>query len=232
MAVDVDSCFILDQLMSARLKPDEPLPRLAAADTTALKLVIPDSLVMTDLDQQVRVTFERAVESLRIAGLDIQQASMPVLEHCNEFFLERPVVAREVWQHHRSMLEQHLDEYDPFVGHRIAAGADISDEEQQGRYQERQQIVDSFKQQFAGLGADALLYPTVACVPPPIAETDDEGNARRVNLRCLRNTATVTFEITGDGPLPNTPPTARDDAYGTDYEGETVLDNDSDEERS
>jgi aspartyl-tRNA(Asn)/glutamyl-tRNA(Gln) amidotransferase subunit A len=43
------------------------------------------------------------------------------------------------------------------------------------------------------LQADALLYPTVACVPPAISETDDEYNARRVNLRCLRNTATVNY---------------------------------------
>jgi aspartyl-tRNA(Asn)/glutamyl-tRNA(Gln) amidotransferase subunit A len=30
-------------------------------------------------------------------------------------------------------------------------------------------------------------------VPPAIAETEDEDNARRVNLRCLRNTATVNY---------------------------------------
>ena len=30
-------------------------------------------------------------------------------------------------------------------------------------------------------------------MPPAIAETDDEDNARRVNLRCLRNTATVNY---------------------------------------
>jgi aspartyl-tRNA(Asn)/glutamyl-tRNA(Gln) amidotransferase subunit A len=91
------------------------------------------------------------------------------------------------------MLAQHLDEYDPFVGVRMRAGADISDAEQQQRYAERGQLVGEFDRQYAALQADALLYPTVACVPPAIAETSDADNARQVNLRCLRNTATVNY---------------------------------------
>ena len=193
LAVDVDSCFILDQLMCAQVKPDERLPLLVAADTTALKLVIPEARVMDDLDDEVRVAFERAVEALRVAGVSIRQETMPVLDRCDDFFRERPVVVHEVWQHHREMLEQHLDEYDPFVGQRMAAGAEISLTQQQSRYRERIQLVASFNQQFESMQSDALLYPSVACIPPAIAETEDEDNARRINLRCLRNTATVNY---------------------------------------
>ena len=91
------------------------------------------------------------------------------------------------------MLEQHLDEYDPFVGVRMRTGADISDAEQRQRFADRSRLVSVFEQQFAALQADALLYPTVTCVPPAIAETGDAENARQVNLRCLRNTATVNY---------------------------------------
>jgi len=193
LAVDVDSCFILDQLMCAQVKPDDRLPLLVAADTAALKLIIPQARVIEDLDDQVRTAFERAVETLRAAGVSIQQAAMPVLDQCDDLFRERPVVIHEVWQHHREMLEQHLDQYDPFVGLRMSAGAEISAEEQQSRYRERNELVAAFNQQFDSLQADALLYPSVACVPPAIAETDDEDRARLVNLRCLRNTATVNY---------------------------------------
>jgi aspartyl-tRNA(Asn)/glutamyl-tRNA(Gln) amidotransferase subunit A len=193
IAVDVDSCFILDQLMCGRLRPDDSLPRRLPATPETIKLVIPDARVMADLDEEVRIAFERSVEALGEAGIDIRQAPMPVLDDCDDLFIERPLVVREVWQFHRQMLEQHLDEYDPFVGLRMSAGADISDEEQQARYRGRQQVVDNFNQQFAALNADALLYPTVACIPPAISETEDDDNARRVNLRCLRNTATVNY---------------------------------------
>jgi aspartyl-tRNA(Asn)/glutamyl-tRNA(Gln) amidotransferase subunit A len=193
IAVDVDSCFILDQLMCAQLKPDDRLPLLTAADTTKLKLVIPQARVMEDLDDEVQAAFERAVEVLRSAGVKIQRTAMPVLDHCDDFFLERPVVVQEVWLHHREMLAQHLDEYDPFVGQRMIAGAEISATEQHSRYRERIELVTAFNRQFESLQADALLYPSVACIPPALAETDDEDNARRVNLRCLRNTATVNY---------------------------------------
>lgn len=163
LAPDVDSCFILDQLMCAGIKPDADLPRLQPARLETLKLVVPDARVMTDLDAAVTTAFER------------------------------PVVVYEVWQQHREMLERHLDEYDPFVGSRMSAGADISESEQQRRYCERSEIISEFESQFARLEADALLYPTVACVPPKIAETEDDAAARRVNLRCLRNTATVNY---------------------------------------
>ncbi len=193
IAVDVDSCFILDQLMCGKLPPSNTLPALQPAELKTLKLSIPGARVMEDLDDEVRVAFERSVELLSAAGVSIRETPMPVLDHCDDFFIERPIVVYEVWQHHREMLEQYLDEYDPFVGLRISAGAEISAEEQQRRYGEREQIVNTFNKQFESLQVDALLYPSVACIPPAIAETDDEDNARRVNLRCLRNTATVNY---------------------------------------
>jgi aspartyl-tRNA(Asn)/glutamyl-tRNA(Gln) amidotransferase subunit A len=193
LAVDVDSCFILDQLMCGKLPPSNTLPALQPAQLKTMKLVIPGARVMEDLDDEVRLAFERSVEVLAAAGASIQETPMPVLDHCDDFFIERPIVVYEVWLHHREMLEQHLEEYDPFVGSRMSAGAEISAEEQQRRYREREQIVDTYNRQFESLQVDALLYPSVACIPPAIAETDDEDNARRVNLRCLRNTATVNY---------------------------------------
>lgn len=195
IAIDVDSCYILDQLMCGRAKPEDELPRLPAAKLGELSLVIPEARVMELLDAEVQEAFERALETLASAGVSIRRAPLPVLDRCDDFFIERPLVVREVWDHHREMLEQHLDEYDPFVGLRMRAGADISDTEQQSRHAERRQLVAEFEREFAALQADALLYPTVACVPPPISATEDAEQARRVNLRCLRNTATVnTFD--------------------------------------
>jgi aspartyl-tRNA(Asn)/glutamyl-tRNA(Gln) amidotransferase subunit A len=193
IAVDVDSCFILDQLMCGRRQPADDLPHLQPAELDGLALVIPEARVMQALDAEVQVAFERAITALTAAGANIRQAPLPALDHCDDLFIERPVVIREVWDHHRTMLEQHLDEYDPFVGLRMLAGADISDTEQQKRVDERVLLVAEFEQQFAELQADALLYPTVTCIPPAIAETEDAENARLVNLRCLRNTATVNY---------------------------------------
>ncbi len=193
IAVDVDSCFILDQLMSGSAGPEAGLPTQRPAALERLRLVVPDSRVMRDLDPEVATAFDAAVERLERAGAELRHAAMPLLDECDDFFIERPLVIYEVWQHHREMLAAHGDEYDPFVGTRIAAGAEIGDSEQAARLRDRAALVAAFGEAFAALDADALLYPTVACVPPPIAATADDGDARRVNLRCLRNTATVNY---------------------------------------
>ncbi len=193
LAVDVDSCFLLDRLMHGELAADGELPRLRPLASAELRLVVPEAIEMRDLAAEVQKTFEAALQRLEAAGARIATASLPVLDHCDEFFRQRPVVVREVWLHHRQMLAQHGDEYDPFVSQRIAAGADIDDDEQQRRYRERDEIVADFNRAWSELDADALVYPTVACLPPPLAATDDDAEARRINLNCLRNTATVNY---------------------------------------
>jgi aspartyl-tRNA(Asn)/glutamyl-tRNA(Gln) amidotransferase subunit A len=75
----------------------------------------------------------------------------------------------------------------------MSGGAEIGEDEQRRRLAERGRLVEEFGRQFTGLAADSLLYPTVACVPPPIAATEDDEDARRINMRCLRNTATVNY---------------------------------------
>lgn len=193
LALDVDSCFLLDQLMRGALAPEDELPRIRPRGIDGLRLVVPEACVMSGLDPEVEAAFTGALVKLEAAGAVIESAPLPVLDHCDEFFRNRPLVVQEVWQHHRQMLEQHGDEYDPFVSQRILAGADIDAGEQQQRYRERETIVADFLRAYARLDADALLYPTVACIPPPLAATDDETEARQVNLRCLRNTATVNY---------------------------------------
>ena len=193
LANDVDSCFILDQLMCGRVKPTDPLPRLQSTAVESLKLVIPESGVMEGLDGEVQTAFENALVTLRAAGADIHYAPLPVLEQCMEFFATRAIALYEAWQHHREMLDQHGDEYDPFVGVRISSGVNISEQEQQDRYRDIALLGLQFAEQYAQLGADAIIYPTVACVPPAISETEDMDDARAVNLKCLRNTATVNY---------------------------------------
>lgn len=193
IAIDVDSCFILDQLMCRGSQPAHELPRLQPAALQQLRLVVPEARVMQHLDSEVRQSFEGAVEALAARGAQLRRLPLTLLDDCDDLFVERPLVVREAWDRHRDMLQAHFDEYDPFVGQRMRAGVEISDSEQQSRLAARQRLVGEFEQQFAALQADALLYPTVACVPPALEETDDPDNARRVNLRCLRNTATVNY---------------------------------------
>ncbi|MFT5221516.1 MAG: aspartyl-tRNA(Asn)/glutamyl-tRNA(Gln) amidotransferase subunit A [Planctomycetota bacterium] len=193
LAVDVDSCFILDQLMSGQHKPGLALPSIKPRAVDSLRLVIPDGQVMADLDAEVKSDFYRSIEQLADAGANIETVAMPVLDDCIDMFANRAIALYEAYQHHQHLLEKYLDEYDPFVGHRINTGSALSEAEQQERYREKATLIEQFNRQFAKLEADAILYPTVACVPPAISSTDDLEQSRKVNLRCLRNTATANY---------------------------------------
>ncbi|MDJ0779749.1 MAG: amidase family protein [Gammaproteobacteria bacterium] len=193
LAVDVDSCFILDQLMRGTLGVHDELPPLQAQDIAGIRLAVPQDCVMQDLDTEVARDFERTIACLRAAGIRVETVALPILSRCDRFFREKSLVLYEVYQHHRELLQAHGDEYDPFVAQRMRTGADVSEDMQQARYRERNEIVAEFLRDFAALDCDALLYPTVACIPPPIADMADDEHARALNLRCLRNTATVNI---------------------------------------
>ena len=193
IATDVDSCYILDQLMAGKWSATGSLPDLSVREPQSLKLVIPEAGVLDDLDSEVRSAFDLALDCLTESGAQLKTEKMPMIDASIELFYSKAIVLYEAYQHHQVMLEQYGDAYDPFVSQRILAGKMISDDEQQDRYRAKAEVVKLFNQNFRQLDADALLYPTTPSVPPAISETDDPDNARWVNLRCLRNTVTVNY---------------------------------------
>ena len=118
---------------------------------------------------------------------------MEVVDNCAELFSTRPVVPYEAWQHHQPMIEARGDYYDPFVRERARAASQISQQEQQSRYDTKATYIENFNQQFTEEKLDLLVYPTVQCSPPALSEIEDPENMPSVNLRCLRNTATANY---------------------------------------
>ena len=193
MARDLDSCFILDQLMSAATRPADPLPELQARDPASLRLIVPEARVMEDLDDEVKAAFNWSLEQLRDAGAVIVSQAMPVLDQCIDLFNTRAIALYEAYQHHQEMLENHLDEYDPFVSLRLLGGRDISESEQQSRYRDKRDLATGFNQQFDELSGDAIVYPSAAYIPPLVSSAADLEKAKQINLRCLRNTSTANY---------------------------------------
>ena len=193
LANDVDSCFLLDQLMCGNLRPDQILPTIPSCEPEKLKLVVPQCGVLSELDDEVETAFNNALMTLKENGIQIETMKMPAIDEAIEMFASRPVVLHEVFHLHRHMLDTRGELYDPFVYQRMRSGADVSDQEQLDRYHEKAGIIEAFNQQFRATGADALIYPTVSCIPPAISETSTADKMRAVNMRCLRNTATANY---------------------------------------
>ena len=194
LGLDVDSCFLLDQGISGALKPSATqLPQLQLADPKSIRLLVPEGLVLQDLDEEVSEGFTKTINLLKATGVEIIQQPMPVIDDCANLFLKRPIAVYEAWKHHQSMIENHGEEYDPYVSIRIQNGKNVSDEEQARRYADKAILKQRFHEELKNLHIDGVIYPTVACVPPTVESTKDTNNIGAINLRCLRNTATANY---------------------------------------
>jgi aspartyl-tRNA(Asn)/glutamyl-tRNA(Gln) amidotransferase subunit A len=67
----------------------------------------------------------------------------------------------------------------------------VSEEEQQSRYRDKAAIRQEFDEAMSSGGFDAVIYPTTAGIPPKIEDAQVFENTSAINLRCLRNTASV-----------------------------------------
>lgn len=191
LAVDVDSCFLLDQLMQG--KTFDVLPELAPANIQKLRLLMPKSLVIEALDPEVEVAFKRAVEQLEASGAEIIRAPLPALDQCIDMFMNRNTVIYEAWELHRELIGSHGDEFGAYVRSRIESGRSVTEEEQAARYAEKAALIEQVRQELAELEVDAMIYPTVPCIPPLVKDTQDPEKLGPINLRCLRNTSTVNY---------------------------------------
>ncbi len=187
LANTVECCYLLDAAMDGELHP-VPLTAKSAAEVS---LLLPQANVMGDLDSIVSRTFELAVERLRTAGCRIESVAVPALDGLLDIFQTKPLATYEAWLAHRQRIVNHGDEYDPFVRWRIATGADISDDSYQGSLRQRRALIEEFNAAMQGF--DAIIYPTVASVPPRLDEVIELESARAINFRCLRNTGTVNY---------------------------------------
>ena len=211
LAVDLDSCFILDQVITGAYSGAGALPEPQPLDSNNLSLLVPESVVLEDLDDQVKAGFESALGWLEDSGVEIKYRPMPVIDRCVDMFFKRPIVGYEAWQHHQSLIQEYEDEYDPFVSQRLKNSRKVTEQEQQSRYQEKTELGIDFNRVMQQQQADGLIYPTVACVPPTIAEAMVPENTTKINLRCLRNTAAVNYfngcsmslpcNLPGDAPV-------------------------------
>jgi aspartyl-tRNA(Asn)/glutamyl-tRNA(Gln) amidotransferase subunit A len=156
-----------------------------------LRLLLPRSSALEDLDPAVAKAFEAALGALSRAGAQIVERKVPAFDRQAEYFRHGGFAAAEAYSIHRRWAER-FAEYDPRVAKRVVLGKDIAAWE----LVDLGLLRDAFMAEIGELMApfDAFLMPTAPCVAPAIAEVgaDDEAYFRW-NARILRNTGLVNF---------------------------------------
>jgi aspartyl-tRNA(Asn)/glutamyl-tRNA(Gln) amidotransferase subunit A len=186
LANTVACCAAYDAVLAG--EPDPSLPELPAR---GLRLLLPRSSALDDLDPQVAKAFDAALAALSGAGAVIEERKLPAFDRQAEYFRNGGFAAAEAYAIHKRWLDR-LGEYDPRVAKRVVLGKDIAGWE----YVELGLQRDAYMKEIGALMApfDAFLMPTAPCVAPSIAEASASDDAYfRWNARILRNTGLVNF---------------------------------------
>ena len=89
------------------------------------------------------------------------------------------------------MIESHGDDYDPRVSARIARGEAITAADYIDMLEARKSLIKRAATRFAPY--DAVVMPTCAIVPPPIADLADDKAFMKANLLSLRNCTLINM---------------------------------------
>jgi aspartyl-tRNA(Asn)/glutamyl-tRNA(Gln) amidotransferase subunit A len=186
LANSVACCATLDAI----LRGVTPRP-LAAVSLRDVRLLLPTSLVLNDMDEHVAKGFERGIGELTRAGVAISRQPLTELLRVSEINSRGGIATAEAYAWHRPLLERHLDQYDPRVANRILKARDFTDQYVREMHDARAEVISAFET--ATSEVDALVLPTTPIIPPPLSAFEQDADYARLNGLVLRNPSLGNF---------------------------------------
>lgn len=186
LANSVACCAAYDAVLA-----QEPPAELPALQARGLRLLVPRSSALADLDREVERAFEAALGRFAERGALIEERPLPAFDRQAEYYKGGGYAGAEAYHIHRPYLDR-LAEYDPRVGQRLLLGKDISAAD----YVALGELRAGYVREVGAAAApyDAIVMPTVPCVAPTIAQTEASmDDYVRWNMRILRNTGLINF---------------------------------------
>ncbi len=181
LARSVSCCAILDAVLA-----DEPIVPLHPRSIKGMRLAVPTTIVLDDLDEAVAETFDRALATLAREGALIERIEVPEFLDIGVMNTKGGFSAAESYAWHRFLITSKGDVYDPRVSVRILRGEAMGAADYVDLLNARRSMITRIEARIAPY--DALVMPTTANTPPQIADlvADDKAFTTQ-NLRALRN---------------------------------------------
>jgi aspartyl-tRNA(Asn)/glutamyl-tRNA(Gln) amidotransferase subunit A len=186
LANTVQCCATLDAVLA-----DEPFAPLKPRPIKGMRLTVPTTVALDELDDAVAKTFERALASLSRAGALIEEIEVPEFLDVGVINSKGGFAAAESYAWHRYLLTSKGDVYDPRVSARIQRGESISAADYIDLVTARRSLITRIAARLAPY--DALIMPTTANTPPRIADLADDKAFTTANLRSLRNCSLINM---------------------------------------
>lgn len=165
---------------------------LAAKPLAQCRLAVVRTHMQDALDDTVAAAFERSLQVLSLAGVQVEVIDLPELDELASMYATGGFSAAESYAWHRDLLATRQADYDPRVAQRILRGARMSAADYIDLLTARRPWITRMEARLAGF--DAVVSPTVPIVAPPIASVaSDDDEFFRVNALLLRNTSVVNM---------------------------------------
>lgn len=186
LARSVSCSAILDAVLA-----NEPITALKSRPVKGMRLALPTTIALDDLDTEVSETFERALKSLAHHGAIIERIEMAEFHDIGPMNAKGGFAASESYAWHRYLITAKGDVYDPRVSVRIMRGEAQSAADYIDLLNERRSLITRVNARIAPY--DALVLPTTANTPPKIADLVDDKAFTKENLRALRNCTLINM---------------------------------------
>jgi aspartyl-tRNA(Asn)/glutamyl-tRNA(Gln) amidotransferase subunit A len=186
LARTVNCCAVMDAVLA-----NEPVTPLQPRPVKGLRLAVPTTVALEDLDDAVAQTFERALEKLAREGALIEHIAVPEFLDVAPMSAKGGFAAAESYAWHRYLIVAKGDIYDPRVASRIMRGESQSAADYIDLVNARKSLVVRATARLAPY--DALVLPTTANTPPRIADMKDDQAFTKANLLSLRNCTLINM---------------------------------------
>jgi len=186
IARSVSCCAVLDAVLA-----NETIAPLQPRPIKGMRLAVPTTVALDELDDAVAKTFERALETLSRQGALIERIEVPEFLDVALMNAKGGFAASESYAWHRYLIVSKGDVYDPRVSMRILRGESMSAAEYIDLLGARRSLIARAAVRLAPY--DALLLPTTANTPPRIADMADDKAFTKANLLSLRNCTLINM---------------------------------------
>jgi aspartyl-tRNA(Asn)/glutamyl-tRNA(Gln) amidotransferase subunit A len=153
-----------------------------------LRLAFAESVFWDDVHPEVAKAVRECGNVFEEQGATVTRIDFTEAQEAYELNPGGAIIASEGYTLNKKWLEEHFDELDPVVAHRMIKGKEIS----AGQYMQTNYIARQLRAKAGNTlkDIDALMVPTTPMPASPVAEVDiDIENYLAKNIRYLRNTS-------------------------------------------
>jgi len=186
LANSVACCATLDAVLA-----DESVLPLQPRPVKGMRLAVPTTVALDDLDEAVANTFDRVLQALSRAGALVERIELPEFLDVGLMNAKGGFASSESYAWHRFLIASRGDVYDPRVYARILRGAGFLAADYIDLLKARRSFIARTEKRIAPY--DALVLPTTANTPPRIADLADDKAFTTENLRALRNCSLINM---------------------------------------